>query len=274
MHKVPTFEERAEKQKRKDANMAKIGKKIMVQSGKGGVGKSTVSVNLAYYLSSQGYKTGILDVDIHGPSMARMTGIEGRALPMQGKTPSLIQASDNLYVLSLASMMESADDPVIWRGSMLNSVINQFLEDFDWPELDYLIIDNPPGTGDAPLTVAQQIKPIDGVVIVSTPQDVALLDARKSVVFSQKMELPIIGLIENMSYATCPHCDERIELFPKGGIEKASKDFNLEILGELPMDPNIGKSGDAGKSYIDHYSGSVAAKEFEDIGKKIIAKLN
>ena len=273
MHQMPTADEKAEKETRKKANLAKIKNKIMVQSGKGGVGKSTVSVNLAFYYASKGYKTGILDVDIHGPSMARMTGIEGRGVPMAGSTPSPIRASENLYVLSIASLMESVDDPIIWRGSMLNSVINQFLEDFDWPELDYLIIDNPPGTGDAPLTVAQQIPGINGTVIVSTPQDVALLDARKSIVFSQKMNIPVVGLIENMSYATCPKCDERIEIFPKGGIEKASKDFGVEILGELPMDPKIGKSGDEGRSYVDYHPETLSAKIFAEIAEKIKEKI-
>jgi len=274
MHKIPNPAEKTEKLKRKQENMAKIGKKIMVQSGKGGVGKSTVTSNLAFYLASQGHKTGILDIDIHGPSIAKMTGIEGREIPMIGKVPSFIQATDNLHVLSLASLMDSDDEPAIWRGPMLNGVINQFLEDFDWPELDYLIIDNPPGTGDAPLTVIQQMGKIDGAIIVSTPQDVALLDARKSIVFSQKMNMPILGIIENMSYATCPNCNEKIEIFPRGGIEKAAKDFNIDILGELPIDPNIGKSADAGRSYLDNYSDSKIAKTFAKIGESIIEKIS
>ncbi len=274
MHAQPNAVEQAEKEARKKDNFSKFKKIIMVQSGKGGVGKSTISVNLAYYFASKGYKTGILDVDIHGPSMARMTGIEGRSIPMNGANPSPIQAQENLFVLSIASLLESADNPVIWRGGMLSGVVTQFFEDFIWPELDFLVIDNPPGTGDAPLTIAQEIPKIDGTVIVSTPQDMALLDARKSIVFSQKLKMPILGIIENMSYATCPKCNEKIEIFQKGAIQKASKDFNIEILGELPIDPNIGKSADSGKSYIDYHSDTVSSKIFAEIAEKIITKIS
>ena len=165
-----------------EANLNRIKHKLIVISGKGGVGKSTVAVNVAYGLASQGNKVGILDVDIHGPSIAKMLGIEGKKLHMkeQGEFPEPIKVNENLYALTIATLVENPDDPIIWRGPIKINVIKQFMQDIQWPELDYLIVDSPPGTGDEPLSVVQTLKKVDGSLIVSTPQDIALLDARKT----------------------------------------------------------------------------------------------
>jgi len=256
-------------------NMQKIKNKVIVMSGKGGVGKSTVSVNLAYYFAIQGYKVGLLDVDIHGPSVAKMTGIEGKTIPVDkdGKAHP-IEALSNFYVVSIASMLENPDDPIIWRGPAKIGAIKQFLTDIQWPELDYLVIDCPPGTGDEPLSVIQLINDISGTVIVSTPQDVAMLDVRKSINFARKLDLPIIGLVENMSGFICPHCNKIINIFKTGGVEKASKDFGIELLGKIPLQEEIATSGDEGKAFVYHYAKTKAGEVFNGIGEKVLNKIS
>ncbi|MBN1948926.1 MAG: Mrp/NBP35 family ATP-binding protein, partial [Candidatus Cloacimonetes bacterium] len=199
-----------DQEKRLQANLDRIKYKLIVISGKGGVGKSTVAVNIAHALVSAGKSVGILDVDIHGPSIAKMLGIEGQTLQAstENMMPMPIQVYENLYAMTIASLLSNPDEPVIWRGPLKMGAIKQFLQDISWPELDYLIVDSPPGTGDEPLSVVQILKKVDGSLIVSTPQDVALLDARKTIKFSQKMNVPIIGIIENMSAFLCPHCQQ------------------------------------------------------------------
>ncbi len=256
-------------------NMKNIKNKIVVASGKGGVGKSTVSVNIAYGLALNGYKVGLLDIDIHGPSIAKMVGIENKVIPIEeGKNPKPIEAVHNLFVITLASMLESPDDPVIWRGPVKNGIIRQFLDEIEWPELDYLIIDSPPGTGDEVLTIFQILGEGTGVVIVSTPQDIAFLDVRKFINFAKKMELNILGLVENMGSFVCPHCDKTINIFKSGGADKTSKDFNIDILGNIPIDVNIASSSDYGKPYIYHYAKTKGGIEFSNIVKKIIEKVH
>jgi Mrp family chromosome partitioning ATPase len=259
----------------REENLKRIKNKIIVISGKGGVGKSTVSVNIAYAMALEGLSVGIMDVDLHGPSIAKMTGVENRRLTgEQNSRPKPIKAINNLYVLSIASMLESPDDPVIWRGPAKMGVIKQFLEEIDWPELDYLIIDCPPGTGDEPLSTVQLIGDVTGAIIVSTPQDVAFLDARKTISFAKKLNVPILGIVENMAGFTCPHCGKKVDIFKSGGAEKASKDFNLEILGKIPLDVNIVHSGDDGKPYVYHFAKTEGGKIFADIKDKIIKKTN
>lgn len=266
-------EQQMKEQFRKE-NLKKIKHKIVVLSGKGGVGKSTVSVNLAYALSLNGYKTGIMDVDIHGPSIAKMTGIEGQGvMASENQRAKPIEVVNNFYVLSLASMVESVDEPIIWRGPLKIGVIKQFLEDVDWPELDYLIVDCPPGTGDEALSVVQFLENVDGTVIVSTPQDVAFLDARKTINFSKKLNVPILGLVENMAGFVCPKCGEKVDIFKSGGAARAAKDFNLDILGTIPIDTNIVESGDNGKPFVYHFNKSEGAKEFMAISEKISEKV-
>ena len=260
-------------EKRLQDNLDRIKNKIIVLSGKGGVGKSTVSVNAARGLAEKGKKVGILDVDIHGPSIAKMLGIEGRRLSLEEgeEFPMPIKVSENLYALTIATLLENPDEPIIWRGPLKIGAIKQFLQDIKWPELDYLIIDSPPGTGDEPLTIAQTMK-VNGSIIVSTPQDIALLDARKTIKFSQKMNIPVIGLIENMSTFVCPHCGGEIDIFKGMGVKKAAEDFNLEILGKIPLDPMMVESGDKGLSIFKHFNDSIAAKEYSKVADKIIAK--
>jgi Mrp family chromosome partitioning ATPase/predicted Fe-Mo cluster-binding NifX family protein len=255
-------------------NLGKIKNKIVVMSGKGGVGKSTVSVNIAYALASLDYKVGIMDIDFHGPSIAKMTGIEGKPFDVsRAGGPVPIKTEKNIYVLSIASFFDEKDAAVVWRGPLKMGAIQQFFDDFDWPELDYLIVDCPPGTGDEPLSVIQTIGDVTGVVIVSTPQDVAFLDARKSITFSQQLNVPILGIVENMSGFICPKCGEKIEIFKTGGAVKAALDFNLDILGKVPIEMGIVESGDNGKPYVDSHSNTEGGKVFMDITKKIISKV-
>ncbi|MCK5309718.1 MAG: Mrp/NBP35 family ATP-binding protein [Thermoplasmata archaeon] len=228
------------------AKLNNIKNKIVVMSGKGGVGKTTVAVNLATALSMRGKKVGILDVDIHGPNVPKMLGID-EEIRIQADDHSIkpIIVENNLKVMSMAFLLSSPDLPVIWRGPMKMSVINQFLGDVDWGELDYLIVDLPPGTGDESLSIAQQI-PGAEAVIVTTPQDVALLDSRKSVNFARQLNMPVLGIVENMSGMDCPHCGKNIDLFKIGGGEKAAKEMDVKFLGRLPIDPEVVSAGDSG----------------------------
>jgi Mrp family chromosome partitioning ATPase len=174
--------------------------------------------------------------------------------------------------MTIASLVDNPDEPIIWKGPLKIGAIKQFLQDIQWPELDYLIVDSPPGTGDEPLSVVQTLKNVQGSLIVSTPQDVALLDARKTIKFSQKLNVPVLGLIENMSTFACPHCGEAVDIFAGMGVEKAAKDFNVDILGKIPIDTNIVKSGDAGISYLENFANSASAKEMQKVVKIIADK--
>lgn len=256
-------------------NLNKMKYKIVVMSGKGGVGKSTVSVNLAYYLASQGSKVGLLDVDVHGPSVAKMTGIEGMRLKVneQGQpVPIQVPTQENLYVVTVASILETPDDPVVWRGPAKNGVIHQFLDEICWPELDFLIVDCPPGTGDEPLSVIQTIGDVSGTVIVSTPQQVALLDVRKSLKFANLLSLPIIGIVENMSGFVCPHCGETVDIFKTDGTLKTAEDFGTEVLGKIPLEPQVVDATDSGKPYVTIYAQTAAGKAMAQIGRKVAEK--
>ncbi len=256
-------------------NLDRIKYKLIVISGKGGVGKSTVAVNVAFGLAAQGKKVGLLDVDIHGPSIAKMLGIEGKALEISptGKYAMPIKVNENLYAMTIASLIKNPDEPVIWRGPLKMGAIKQFLQDIRWPELDYLIVDSPPGTGDEPLSVIQILKKVDGSLIVSTPQDLALLDVRKTIKFSQKMNVPIIGLIENMSTFICPHCSKEINIFKGFGVKKAAKDFNIDVIGKIPIDINIAESGDKGKSFLSESKNKIITQRFNEIINSITEKL-
>lgn len=255
-------------------NMQRIKHKVIVMSGKGGVGKSTVCVNLAYYAALQGYKVGLVDVDIHGPSVAKMTGIEGKRIMSDADGKVLpIEAHANFHVISIASMLESPDDPIIWRGPAKMGAIKQFLADVEWPELDILFVDCPPGTGDEPLSVIQLIGDVTGAVIVTTPQQVSLLDVRKSINFAKKLSLPVLGIVENMSGFVCPHCDEEIDIFKKNGASDTAKDFGIEVLGNIPIDSNVVTASDDGKPFVYHYSKTKAGEAMNAIGDKLVSKL-
>ncbi len=229
-------------------NIANIKYKFIVISGKGGVGKTTVSVSLAYSLALKGYKVGLLDVDIHGPNVNKMMGLEKIGLTGDGTRMDPIEVLPNLKVISTASIIGDPDTPIIWRGPLKMKLIKQFLTDVNWGNLDYLIIDSPPGTGDEPLSVIQLINDLDGAIVVTTPQEVALLDARKTIQFAKQLNIPFIGLVENMSGLVCPHCKENIDLFGTGGGRNAAKEMHISFLGDIPMAPEVIKSCDKGKA--------------------------
>jgi len=251
--------------------LSKIKYKILVMSGKGGVGKSTVAVNIAIGLSLQDFMVGLLDVDLHGPNIPKMLG--ARDLRLSRKPDGKIGAikySPNLKFLSIEPLLPSEDSAVIWRGPLKHSAIRQFIGDIDWGELDYLIIDAPPGTGDEPLTVAKTI-PDAYVVIVTTPQEVSLIDVKKSIRFCQKTKMRILGIVENMSGFICPHCGKPIDLFKKGGGEKLAQELGLRFLGRIPIDPRVVDTGDTGRPFIAAYPESPTAKAFEELIRKIIS---
>jgi len=254
-------------------NMARIKHKIIVMSGKGGVGKSTVATNLAFGLAANGFRVGLMDTDIHGPSLGKMLGIEGKFVQPSEKGPGLMPIEvKGIKVITMASLLQDADAPVIWRGPLKMGAIKQFLGDIEWGELDYLIIDSPPGTGDEPLSVCQLIPEADGSIIVTTPQDVALIDSRKTVRFSQALKIPILGIIENMSGFNCPHCGKPIDLFKVGGGERAAHSLAVPFLGRIPIDPKIVDSGDDGFAFIYDYAKAPAGEAMQEIVNKIIMK--
>jgi len=255
-------------------SLKKIKHVLIIMSGKGGVGKSTVAANLAVALSMRGYETGLMDVDIHGPNIPKMLNIEDAVITGDENGLFPVIVPPHLKVMSMAFLLQDRDSPVIWRGPMKMGAIKQFIGDVKWGELDYLIVDLPPGTGDEPLSIAQLIPKADGSIVVTTPQEVALLDSRKSVNFSKSLKLPVIGIIENMSGMICPHCGERIDLFKVGGGKKAAEDLDVPFLGAVPIDPKVVISSDDGMPIVLLDSNSEAAKAFVDIVNKITKKCN
>ncbi len=254
-------------------NMAQIKHKIIIMSGKGGVGKSTIATNLAFGLALASFKIGLLDTDIHGPSLGKMLGIEGKFVQPSEKGPGLLPIEvKGIKVITMASLLQDADAPVIWRGPLKMGAIKQFLGEIEWGELDYLIIDSPPGTGDEPLSVCQLIPEADGSIIVTTLQDVALIDSRKAVRFSQALRIPVLGIVENMSGFNCPHFGKPIDLFKVGGGERAAHSLGVPFLGRIPIDPKIVDSGDNGLAYIYDYAKKPAGEAMQKIVNKIIMK--
>ncbi|MEW5937262.1 MAG: Mrp/NBP35 family ATP-binding protein [Candidatus Thermoplasmatota archaeon] len=260
--------QRTEQQARLIERMGRIKNKWVVMSGKGGVGKTTVAVNLACGLAGRGALVGLMDADIHGPNVPKMLGIEGRQIAADENGIIPIAVNANLMVISMAFFLPDADAPVIWRGPMKMTAINQFLGDVQWGDLDYLVVDLPPGTGDEPLSIAQLI-PGAEAIIVTTPQDVALLDSRKAVNFARALHMPVLGIIENMSGMKCPHCGKEIDLFKTGGGERAAKELGVPFLGRLPIDQNIVLMGDAGKPLTLNDERSDAARAFLEIVTRI-----
>ena len=234
-------------------NLDRIGKKILIMSGKGGVGKTTVTINLANALVDSGKRVGILDTDLHGPNVAKMLGCEDGILlnKNEGKTFYPVEARPNLLVMSLAFAIKDPDSPIVWRGPMKTGAIRQFLAQAEWGTLDYLLIDSPPGTGDEQLTVVQTIRELTGTIIVTTPQEVALLDARRSVAFSRTMGVAILGLVENMSGLFCPHCDEEIPVFGMGGGERLASELDVPFLGRIPLEVPLMEAEDSGRSHLE-----------------------
>jgi ATP-binding protein involved in chromosome partitioning len=257
-------------QERVDAALAHVRNRLLVFSGKGGVGKTTVAVNIAAGLALEGRKVGILDVDIHGPNVAKMLGVDDATLEMDeaGKMKP-VTAPGGIKVLSMAFLMQTQDAPVVWRGPMKMRAITQFVSDVNWGDLDWLVIDSPPGTGDEPLTVAQII-PATAAVIVTTPQQIALLDSRKAVNFAQLMKLKVLGVVENMSTLLCPHCGKEIGLYPTGGGMMMAREMMVPYLGGLPIDPAIVSGGDTGKPFVSEHPKSEAAKAMMQIVARLL----
>ncbi len=259
-----------EQGKRVNERMSRIKSKLLVLSGKGGVGKSTIAVNLAWALSQKGMKVGLLDVDIHGPNVPKMLGMEG--VHLTGSEQSIEPASlgDNLKVISIAFLLDSHDTPVIWRGPLKMTVIRQFLADVNWGGLDYLIIDAPPGTGDEPLSVCQLIKDVTGAIIVTTPQEISLLDVKKSINFVKQLNVPLTGIIENMSGFICPHCGKSVDIFKAGGGQRMAHTLKIPFLGSLPIEPSIVEASDEGKSFLSSDVETEGGRKFMEIVNKII----
>jgi len=273
-HKCSEEEKEVHERARLKAAMDLIKHKFMVLSGKGGVGKSSVAVNLAVTLAQGGFAVGIMDADIHGPNIPKMLGVEEKRIMgnQDGLLP--IKTESGVKVISVAFMLRKKDDAVIWRGPLKHSLIKQFLGEVFWGELDYLIIDLPPGTGDEALSTAHLIKDVDGAIIVTTPQDVALLDARKSISFLRQLKIPIIGVVENMSGFTCPHCNKVIDIFKVGGGERAAQEMGVSFLGRIPLDPKMVICSDSGVPVVTQHPDTKAAEAFHRIVKSWRALLD
>ena len=252
--------------------LGKIKHKLLVMSGKGGVGKTSTSVNLAIALANKGYRVGIMDVDLHGPDVPRMMGLKGMLDLSNNKKLEPMLRMENLKVISIESLTMSKDDAIIWRGPIKYSAIKQFIGDVEWGDLDFLVIDSPPGTGDEPLTIAQTIKDAKAI-IVTTPQEVSLADVRKSISFCKTVKMEIFGMIENMSGFVCPHCNETVDIFGSGGGERTAAAASIPFLGRIPMDPRVVSCGDEGSSIQEKYADSEVAKAISNIADRVAGLL-
>jgi Mrp family chromosome partitioning ATPase len=262
--------ERAEQDRMIEASLARIGRKILVMSGKGGVGKSTVAAYIALLLSSKGYKVGLLDVDLHGPSIPRLLNVQGTLEMSEKNVVRPYRSSDNLGIVSIEMLIGDKDAAVIWRGPLKIGAIRQFISDIEWGDLDFLIVDSPPGTGDEPLTVAQTI-PTAEALILTTPQEISLADVRKSINFCRQVNMKILGVIENMSGFVCPDCGKKLNIFGSGGGTKMSAQMDVPFLGEIPIEPEMVKMGDSGRlnDLVDKTELEMN-KAYDQILKKII----
>lgn len=255
--------------------MGTVKHKILVLSGKGGVGKSSFTAQLSFALShDEETQVGVMDIDICGPSIPKMFGLDGEQIHSSNSGWSPVYVTDNLGVMSIGFILQEADDAIIWRGPKKNGLIKQFLKDVDWGDLDYLVVDTPPGTSDEHLSVVQYLKEsgITGAILITTPQEVALQDVRKEIDFCRKVKIPIIGVVENMAGFVCPSCKGESVIFAPttGGARKMAQDTNVRFLGSIPLDPRIGMSCDQGLSFLEEYPDSPATKAYQDIisGKK------
>lgn len=251
------------------ASLGQIKNKIIVMSGKGGVGKTSSTVNLALSLANRGLRVGIMDVDLHGPDIPRMLGLKGMAELSSANKLLPMRYSDKLGAISIESLTANKDDAIIWRGPIKFSAIRQFIGDVAWGDLDYLLIDAPPGTGDEPLTVAQVVSDAKSVII-TTPQEVALADVRKSINFCKKVNMPIFGLVENMSGFACPHCGESIDMYGTGGGARTADEMGVTFLGAVPFDPQMVACGDAGRPCVEAYPETAVAKAFAQIANRMV----
>lgn len=247
-----------------------VGAIVAVGSGKGGVGKTTLSVNLAIVLAKLGYRVGLLDADVYGPNVPLMLGTNAQPRVLGDQRIEPLEAF-GLKVISVG-FLNPGDKPLIWRGPMLHSIIRQFLGSVEWGQLDYLVIDLPPGTGDVALSLIQTV-PLTGAIVVSTPSDVSLQDARKAIEMFRQMKVDIIGMVENMSYFVCPHCNHEIDIFSRGGAEKTAKQFEVAFLGNVQLDPEIRRAGDSGKPTALDGESSSRAKPLYDFARKVVSRV-
>ena len=254
-------------------NMKGIKHKIVVLSGKGGVGKTTVATNLAMSFAKRGKTAGILDVDIYGPNVPKLLGLEGQHPEVVGEALQPVPGPLDTKVMSMGFLLRKSDDAVAWRGPLVGKAISQFLSDVQWGDLEVLVVDLPPGTGDEILSVLQLIPNVDGVVIVSTPQEVAVLDARRAIQLVEKMGVPVLGIVENMSEFICPKCGESYKIFGEGAARKASEEYGIDHLGTLPLDPRVITLSDEGTPFVIQDPDSKVAHAFSDLVDKLANKV-
>jgi len=245
---------------RESKTVKNIKHKILVLSGKGGVGKSTIAVNLAVWLSMQGKNVGLLDIDIHGPSIPKLLNLDDKDIRTEGDNIKPVLYNDKLKIMSIGFLLPDESNAVIWRGPMKHNLIKQFTSDVDWGQLDYLIIDCPPGTGDEPLSAIQLIGSADGAIIVTTPQQLSVIDVKKCITFCRQLNLPVLGVIENMSGFVCPYCNNRFDIFKEGGGKQMAKEYNVLFLGSIPIDSDMVSACDSGKPFINFNSQSPTAQ--------------
>ena len=251
--------------------MCAVHHKVLVLSGKGGVGKTTVAVNIAAALARAGKRVGLLDADMHGPSVPRLLGLEGREAVVKDGAVVPVEAEGGLKVMSIGFLLgREPDTAIIWRGPVKIGLIRQFLADVAWGELDYLVIDCPPGTGDEPITLVQSLEDAVGAVVVTTPQEVAVSDVRRSLRFCQKVGLKVLGIVENMSGFLCPHCGERVDIFRSGGGRRLAKATGVPFLGAIPVEPDITIASDVGKPYVNLGANSPASRAFDEVVSSIL----
>lgn len=273
--KMPENKEDKKEQKKKqmDQVLGKIKNKLLVMSGKGGVGKSSVAANLAVLLADKGFRVGLMDIDVHGPSIAKIMGLKGLLeVDTEKQLAKPASYGDNLKIVSMQSFMREADQAVIWRGPAKSGMIQQFITTVDWGELDFLIMDAPPGTGDEPLTIIQTV-PDSKAVVVTTPQDVALADVRKSINFCRTVNMEILGLVENMGPFKCPHCNEEIAVFKRGGGKQTAFEMGIRFLGSLPYNFEVVNSGDSGNPVITKDKTNDYTKALEACADEILSNL-
>jgi len=251
-------------------NLLKIKHKIVIMSGKGGVGKSTISANLAVALANRKQKVGILDSDIHGPSIPSLLGVKDKRPELVNERIVPVNGPLDLKIISIDFFLPDNTSPVIWRGPLKMRALKQFLSDIEWPVLDYLIVDLPPGTGDEPLSIMQLIPDLDGIIMITIPSDVSQHVVRKAINMTKQMDVPIIGLIENMSGFVCPTCNTYYDMLGSGGGESLAKEYSIPFLGKIPIDPIIAKNADSGKSFLFEKSNNNCIKAMNDIIDKIL----
>ena len=262
--------QREEQERRLKERMALIKDTVVVLSGKGGVGKSTVAVNLAVALSRKRKKVGLLDADFHGPSVPKILNLEDAPVLPDGQSLQPTAYSRNLKVMSIGFLLREPNEAVIWRGPLKMNVLRQFLADVHWGDLDFLVVDLPPGTGDEPLSICQLIPDASGAIVVTTPQELALADVRKCIHFCRQLDLPVIGVIENMSGFVCPHCGKQSDIFGRGGGEAMAQQMGVPFLTRIPIDARLVKACDEGKPFVQYLADTEAGRAFEQVVDRVI----